>query len=401
MSSSCLSDSILAGMVEGNLSDSERQYVSEHVDECAACRGLAAGMVLSVFRAGQQQHGHPNEKQAAVQETKEPLPPTEIERIGNYRILRKIGEGGMGEVFEAVHEKIRRRVAIKILRSQYSQNKNIVGRFFNEALAANVIQHQSLVGIFEAGFLSTGSAFLIMEYLHGETLFARLQRLGPMNEIAAYLIGRQISSALAAAHAQEIVHRDLKTENIMLIQDADVIGGLRAKVLDFGLAKIAVRHQAHAVLTKDGLTMGTRPYMAPEQWLSAGSVDSKADVYALGVALFEMLSGRYPFLGPSTSEYMNQHLYEPPSSLASVCTHASAAGAALVAGMLEKKRSMRPSMDQVVATIEGILISRRVLAVSPPELRTPSLSAHSLKAQADLDVAQSFLSLNDEDLQFE
>jgi len=129
--------------------------------------------------------------------------------VGNYRVLRLLGQGGMGQVFEAVHEQIKRRAAIKVLHEDFSRDADVVRRFFNEALAVNVIQHPSIVGVFESGQLSTGAAFIVMEFLDGMTLSSHLKKEGIFAEKDALLLVRQIASALAAAHAKDIVHREV------------------------------------------------------------------------------------------------------------------------------------------------------------------------------------------------
>ncbi len=273
------------------------------------------------------------------------------QQLGNYRVVRQIGQGGMGTVYEAVHTQMRRRAAIKVLHPAYSDNPDIVRRFFNEALAVSVVNHPGLVGVFESGQLEDGSAFLIMEYLEGESLRHRLLA-GPMAQREVLSIGRQVAAALTAAHEKGIIHRDLKADNVMLVPDPEVPEKQRVKILDFGIAKVAAEHQVNAIHTKDGVVMGTPECMPPEQWMSATLVDDKSDVYALGVLLFEMLAGHHPFTGDSPQQWMMQHLYEPvpvapgPPALRS-----------LVACMLDKTRAGRPAMAQVTAEIEEIVDS--------------------------------------------
>lgn len=287
--------------------------------------------------------------------------------VGNYRVLRLLGQGGMGQVFEAVHEQIKRRAAIKVLNPDFSQHAEVVQRFFNEALAVNVIQHPSIVGVFESGQLSSGAAFIVMEFLDGMTLSAHLKKEGAFAEKDALLLVRQIASALAAAHAKDIVHRDLKSDNVMLVKDPEVPGGRRVKILDFGLAKVAVKHQSNAVQTREGTVMGTPSYMPPEQWMSATLVDAKSDVYSLGVMLFEMITGTRPFVGESTNQVMMGHLYEEPPKIATLVPEISTETSRLVALMLNKTRGSRPTMDEVSKNIERLL-------AAPPALPSPAAS---------------------------
>lgn len=284
--------------------------------------------------------------------------------IGNYRITAELGQGGMGQVYKAVHQHLRRPAAVKVLKPDMSAHKEIVQRFFNEALAANVIQHPSLVGVFEAGYLPNGCAFLIMEYLQGETLGKYLHRARLLLDIQALLIVHQVAAALVPLHAQDIIHRDLKLDNVMLIAEPDIAGGKRVKILDFGLAKVAARHQLETVETRAGVALGTPPYMAPEQWLAANKVDGKADVYSLGVMLYIMLTGRYPFPAESVKEYQEQHLYSDIPHPAKANSTIAARVNDITRSMLAKKRSERPSMADVLASVDQELARRGALSAA-------------------------------------
>lgn len=163
----------------------------------------------------------------------------EGQRISSYRVVRKVGQGGMGAVYEAVHEQLGRKAAIKLLRRDFSQDPQVAQRFFNEARAASRVEHSGIVEIFEFGQLPDGTAYIIMEFLKGESLSARLKARGgrlPFSD--ATRITRQIATALAATHEKSIVHRDLKPDNVMLVPDGEMPGGERVKVLDFGVAKV-------------------------------------------------------------------------------------------------------------------------------------------------------------------
>ncbi|HNN94443.1 MAG TPA: serine/threonine-protein kinase, partial [Pseudomonadota bacterium] len=160
------------------------------------------------------------------------------QRIGNYRVLRKLGQGGMGAVYEAVQEEIGRRAAIKVLLPDFAKDQQSILRFFNEARAVNIIHHPGLVGVFESGRLDDGAAYIVMEYLSGELLTARLEKAGQLAHPDAINISRQIASALRAAHEKGIVHRDLKPDNVMLVADPEMPDGERVKIFDFGIAKL-------------------------------------------------------------------------------------------------------------------------------------------------------------------
>ena len=216
------------------------------------------------------------------------------QRIGNYRIVRKIGEGGMGVVYECVHEYIGRRAAVKVLHADFSRNPEMAVRFLNEARATNIVQHPGIVNIFEFDRLPDGSAYIVMDYLDGDSLTQRLARLGGRLELPyAVFLAWQISEALAAAHSKGVIHRDLKPDNIMIVPDPNMPGGERTKLLDFGIAKLT--EAAGIERTQSTALMGTPHFMSPEQCRGAGGVDDRTDVYALGVVLFLMLTGRPPF----------------------------------------------------------------------------------------------------------
>jgi serine/threonine-protein kinase len=187
------------------------------------------------------------------------------QRLGQYLLRRQVGQGGMGAVYEAFDERNNRVVALKVMRAEFTRNREALTRFFNEARAANLIEHPSVVQIIEDGRLADGTAYLAMEFLNGETLSARLRRYqGPMPEIEARRIGWQLSGALAAAHRKSIVHRDLKPGNIMLVAEG---AGLpdRVKLLDFGIAKLDVQQlNLEDPMTRTGVIMGTPYYMSPE-----------------------------------------------------------------------------------------------------------------------------------------
>src|SRR5262245_55878509 len=147
------------------------------------------------------------------------------ELIGNYRIVRKIGEGGMGAVYLAEHALLGRPAAIKVLLREMSHRQDLVTRFFNEARAATSVKHPGIVEIYDFGYHTDGSAYIVMEFLEGESLSTRLRRTGPLPEARAVALGRQVAGALAAAHAKGIVHRDLKPDNIFIVRDPDIADG--------------------------------------------------------------------------------------------------------------------------------------------------------------------------------
>ena len=226
--------------------------------------------------------------------------------IAGYRIERKLGEGGMGQVFVATHPQLGYRVALKLLLPEYTRNPEIVARFFNEARAASRLQHPGIARVFDFGHGQDGAAYFTMELLQGESLASRLASRRILSIGEALMITRQVATALAVAHADGIVHRDIKPDNVFLVQDPDVVGGERAKLLDFGIAKLM--HDAGGLVrTRTGSVMGTPYYMSPEQCRGAAELDGRADVYSVGCMLFEMVCGRPPFLGEGVGEILAAH----------------------------------------------------------------------------------------------
>ncbi len=271
--------------------------------------------------------------------------------IGPYRIVRLLGKGGMGAVYEAVNDSIERRVAIKILHAQYARSPEVTVRFFNEARAVNRIEHPSLVQISDYAQLPDSTAYIVMEFLKGESLASRVHR-GKLSAGSALVIAWQIADALSAAHGKGIVHRDLKPANVMLVPDPVAPGGERAKILDFGIAKLT---QEQAQDTATNAIFGTPQYMSPEQCLGAGGVDDKTDVYALGVMLYEMLAGQRPFVADGPGELIILHVNKAPSPLSELAPHVPAAAVALVHRLLLKNKQQRPTMQQVLAELRALI----------------------------------------------
>lgn len=277
-------------------------------------------------------------------------------KIGAYKIVRLLGKGGMGNVYEAVNEQIQRRAAIKVLHPHFAENPQVVQRFLNEARAVNIVKHRCLVDVYEFGQLDDGAAYIIMEFLDGETLHERLWHAGgrlPVELVIRY--GRQIALALAAAHAKGIIHRDLKPANIMLVEDPETGSKDWIKVLDFGLARVREPGDGEeGRLTQTGMVMGTPSYMSPEQVRSARSVIDKSDVYALGVMFYEMLAGQKPFIANSDAEVMFMHMSATPKPLIELVPGMQATLYDLVGRMLRKKPEERPTASEVASTLARI-----------------------------------------------
>ncbi|MBI3202721.1 MAG: serine/threonine protein kinase [Myxococcales bacterium] len=273
-----------------------------------------------------------------------------------YRLDSLLGEGGMGKVYAAEHVMMRKKLAVKILHRELTAVPEVVARFEREAMAAANIDHPNVAAATDFGKLADGSVFLVLEFVQGRNLRDEIAK-GPMVIERALSIARQIASGLAAAHAMDIVHRDLKPENVMLVEkgsDPDF-----AKVLDFGIAKVPIGEQSQGgkPITKVGMVFGTPEYMAPEQALGQ-SVDGRADVYALGVMLFEMLAGVRPFSSKSPVGILGQQLSKVAPSVADRAPGLFIPPAVenLVAHLLAREASERvQTASEVVAAIDALL----------------------------------------------
>jgi len=227
--------------------------------------------------------------------------------IGRLRIVRLVGEGGMGAVYEAEHDTLAQRFAIKILRADIERDARFVERFRREAIAASRIDHPNIVRITDFGRLDRGEHYLVMEYIEGELLDAVIRRSAPIGLSRAVPILIQVADALDAAHDAEIVHRDMKPENVLLYTlrgQPDVV-----KVFDFGIAKMRSA-AVSSRLTMQGQIFGTAEYVSPEQ-ASDKEVDGRSDIYSLGILAFEMTTGAPPFEGPG-ADVLVAHLQRPP-----------------------------------------------------------------------------------------
>ncbi len=270
---------------------------------------------------------------------------------GRYRILRKIAEGGMGEVFQAEHNLSKKAVALKVLFPHIGKDEAARQRFLREVSAPAQIGHEGIVEVYDAGFdTEDGSLFVAMELLDGEPLRDRLARGGvPITQLLDWY--EQILDPLAAAHAKGIVHRDLKPENIMFTTRRDGVEVL--KILDFGIARDLDSSQSN--VTHTGIAMGTPHYMAPEQAMSAKGVSAAADVWALGVMLYEALLGRPPFDGETASAIVVHACTQPHSSLAALAPHVPAPLARFVDRCLAKEPQGRPGdAGQMLAELRQV-----------------------------------------------
>lgn len=247
---------------------------------------------------------------------------------GKYRVDELVSEGGMGTVYRGTHILMDKTVALKVLHPALAADNIIVARFSREARAASRISHPHAINVTDFGESEDGIVFLVMEFLHGRTLKEVVKSTGPLPLNRVVEIMRQICGALEAAHAENVVHRDLKSDNIMLL---DVAEGDWVKVLDFGIAKIQEPAGQDPGLTAPDLIIGTPQYMSPEQCSQTSEIDARSDIYSLGVILYEMLAGHVPFSGESPTTVMLKHLQEAPPDL------------------LRERSDLPPEVGQVVA----------------------------------------------------
>ena len=233
---------------------------------------------------------------------------------GQFKILEKIGSGGMGAVYKAEQPEMRRFVAVKILHPRYLSRPDLVSRFRREARAMSHLSHPNTARVFLYGQLDDGACYFVMEYLAGKNLAQTVRAEGPMDVSRAVNIMVQVCGALEEAHKQGIVHRDLKPENVFLTTQ----GGISdyPKVLDFGLAKVTEREMrpGSLILTQEGMVFGTPEFMSPEQ-ARGEKLDGRSDIYSLGVIMYELLTGKLPFDANQPMEFIQKHIKEPPVPL--------------------------------------------------------------------------------------
>ncbi len=271
------------------------------------------------------------------------MPDADAVVVGDkYRVLRPIGRGGMGAVFEAEHALTGRRVAVKVLLPQFAENEVLAKRFVNEARAAARIQDPHVVEVVDLGRTPAGELYIVLEYLDGRELKAAIREEAPFPAERACHVAAQVAALMGKAHALGIVHRDLKPANVFLLtrdRDADY-----AKVLDFGIAKLRpaeAQEGEHTQLTRTHDVVGTPLYMAPEQLKGSREVDARADVYSMGVMLYQMLSARLPFTGESMADIFLKVMTESPTPLAALRPDLPADLAAVVARCLDRDPARR------------------------------------------------------------
>ena len=303
---------------------------------------------------------------------------------GRYRLQNSLGEGGMGQVYEAEHVLMKKMVAIKVLRPELTEDDEIVARFHREAQAAAALNHPNVCQATDFGQTDDGAFFLVMEHLEGDTLQETLNTYGQLTIKRALHVARQIATALQVAHEQGIVHRDLKPENVMLVDrrgDSDTV-----KIMDFGIARLLATAEegdgddAATRLTRQGMVYGTPHYMSPEQ-IAGDDVDAGTDIYALGVVLFEMLTGEPPYDADSIARVMGQHVTEPIPVLAERCPDSRfpASLERLLNRLMAKDRADRPeTAAEVIDAIDAIDPDRDVVIDRPNRRDEATMSVEAV-----------------------
>jgi serine/threonine protein kinase len=283
--------------------------------------------------------------------------PTATQLIGPYQVLGSLGIGGMAEVFKVEHRHLGLIRALKVLRHEISSRPELVERLLAEARAMGRLRHPAVVEVFDCDVLQDGTAFIAMEYLRGEPLrlwMERIGRLAGFPRLAAALVGR-VAEGLAFAHRQDVVHRDLKAENIFMVQDPGDGDRFTLKLLDFGVAKI-LREERPRSLTLDGCVIGTPTCMAPEQWSPGSAIDPRTDIYGLGCLFFELLCGRPPFLEMDDLAIMRAHCETEAPRVADLEPFLPPGFDPLVARMLAKAPGDRPrDLEEVLSELEGLV----------------------------------------------
>lgn len=304
------------------------------------------------------------------------------ETLGAYRIEALLGEGAMGEVYRAVHQELRRPVAIKLLKPSVATNPSLLERFFAEARAVNLVRHENIVECTDLVRDNTGRSYIIMELLEGSTLASAIKKSGRIDPPRAIHIAAQIASAMHAAHQTGIVHRDLKPENIFLIHRAG--SDDYVKILDFGIARLRPDLGALAA-TQSGLLIGTPAYMSPEQ-VRGEPVGPASDIYSLGVILFEMLSGRLPFEASTISMMLVAQIHDLPPHLEALVEGiphplSDAVNRALAKSVNDRFATMNDLRDTLFRAIESTASPSGSQAIhnisAPPSERPPTVDVYA------------------------
>jgi serine/threonine-protein kinase len=297
---------------------------------------------------------------------------------GKYRVQRYLAAGGMGVVYEARHLLVGRRFAIKFLRPELVKKRESLARFQREAQAAGALESENVTAVLDFGVVPDGSPYLVMEYLVGENLERLLAREGPLPLDRASELVLQASRGVQAAHAAGIVHRDLKPQNLFACRRDD--GTELVKVLDFGVAKLGTFDDANSA-TRTGSVLGTPAYMSPEQARGERTIDHRADVYALGAILYELVSGQRPHPGDSPNAVLHHISTQPAVPLAAARPELPAGLLEVVARALAAEPEQRfPSAEEFAQALTPF--ARRAVWPAPPREVPPSRAEPSARARS-------------------
>ena len=361
-------------------SDGLRKAVAEQMQQSASANETEANLLSDPLLSTD------SEKQAVPHHPLAFLSPPqaagEMGRLNGYRVLKQLGEGGMGMVFEAEDMRLMRRVALKVMKPEIAVKEQHRARFIREAQTAAAIEHDHICPIYQVGGEENGVPFIAMPFLKGEALDARLKRQAPLPIAEAIRIGREVAEGLAAAHDAGLVHRDIKPGNIWLEEvrrpqrgnDVESRTSYRVKILDFGLAR-AQSDDVH--LTASGAILGTPAYMAPEQARSK-PVDHRADLFSLGVMLYEMTTGRRPFSGTDTMSILTSLAIDEPTAPNLINFSVPAELSDLIMRLLSKAPAKRPADGRIVAEeLLAILMetSQPIVEAIPSSAAAPMATA--------------------------
>ncbi|HVR62463.1 MAG TPA: protein kinase [Polyangia bacterium] len=392
MDESCLGDDTLLDFVAGRLPDGRRETVERHLAGCAMCSRLvsaAVGSARETVRARQAtrtlapsrtvetsgdeavpDEGAPRDLTDRLQPKAPSLAPGTL-LAETYKIVRLIGSGGMGEVYEATHTRLTGRYAVKVLHRHWAGDPRAIVRFGREAQITSGLRHPNIVAIIDFDYTPAGSPYLVMEYIDGVELATVIAGQAPIAAERVVRIVDQIASALTAVHARNIVHRDLKPQNIFLVP-GERPGDERVKLVDFGISKVRA---ASVALTGERAVLGTPQYMAPEQAQAAGEVDGRADQFALAAIVYEMLTGRMAFPGDRMEIVVYRISHEEPRPLGPAWGPALAS--VIMRALAKDPAGRFPSTDDFAAALRAAVESDRLTRTPISESRATQRRASS------------------------